>query len=122
MVHSSDVADAYVAAPLGEQQCAFSLAADPPVGMDTLADWFDARLIDIPEPVIRASLWAAWRAHTVPATPGPIDTVIGRWQSGWFADHVCCTYPAYRAFLDAIRPSLPTTDDLVHALRDVPRG
>jgi nucleoside-diphosphate-sugar epimerase len=76
VVHSSDVADAYVTATLGEQQGAFNLAADPPVGMNTLADLFDARLIDIPEPVIRAGLWAAWHAHAVPSTPGLFDTVM----------------------------------------------
>lgn len=31
------------------------------------------------------------------------------------------TYTTYRALPNDIRPSLPTTDDLVHALRDVPR-
>ncbi|WP_019749564.1 hypothetical protein [Rhodococcus erythropolis] len=61
---------------MGEQQGAFNLAADPPVGMNTLADLFDARLIDIPEPVIRAGLWAAWHAHAVPSTPGLFDTVM----------------------------------------------
>ena len=76
VVHSSDVADAYVAATLGEKQGAFNLAADPPVGMDALADLFDARLIDIPGPIIRASLSAEWSAHIVPATPGLFDTVM----------------------------------------------
>jgi predicted nuclease of restriction endonuclease-like (RecB) superfamily len=31
------------------------------------------------------------------------------------------TYTTYRALPDDIRPSLPTAEDLVHALRDVPR-
>lgn len=76
VLHSSDGAKAYVTAALGEHQGAFNLAADPPVTMETIAELLGARLLNVPQQLIRSGVWAAWHAHAVPATPGLFDTVM----------------------------------------------
>ncbi|WP_407801041.1 hypothetical protein, partial [Staphylococcus aureus] len=62
VLHSSDVAKAYATAAIGEQQGAFNLAADPPVTMETIAEVLGARLVNVPQQLIRSGVWAAWHA------------------------------------------------------------
>ncbi|MCQ4122516.1 NAD-dependent epimerase/dehydratase family protein [Rhodococcus tibetensis] len=76
ILHSTDVAAAFVRAVLRPVRGAFNIAADPPVDSAFLAELLGARQVSIPRPAIRGALWAAWHAHAVPASPGLLDTVL----------------------------------------------
>ncbi|MYR08188.1 NAD-dependent epimerase/dehydratase family protein [Gordonia sp. SID5947] len=76
VVHTDDVAAAYVAAALGSARGAFNLGSEPAVDSDFLADYCDARCVAVPSRLVTAVLGIAWRCRLVPATPGLFDTVM----------------------------------------------
>lgn len=65
VLHTSDVARAYVTAAIGGQHGAFDLAAEPPISMGEIAGLLGARPIHVPERAIRLGLSAAWQAHVI---------------------------------------------------------
>lgn len=123
VIHSADVASAYVAAALGPHAGAFNLAADPPVDMETVAELLGARLIDVPERMIRTGIRAAWYAHAIPATPGLFDTVMripkmdctrARLELGWLPTYT--PTEVLQEFFDGLRtgaggPTAPLASD-----------
>ncbi len=77
VVHSHDVATAFVAALHSRQRGPFNLAADPVVDSVLLARAFQARAVPVPGPVLRALTAASWRAHLQPTDPGWVDLALG---------------------------------------------
>jgi UDP-glucose 4-epimerase len=75
-VHANDLADAYRLAIVGDVRGAFNVAADPVIDGHVLADILDTRLVEVPHPLVRAGLAAAWHAHLVPADPALLDLVL----------------------------------------------
>jgi hypothetical protein len=65
-----------VLAIVGDARGAFDVATDPPIDGRTLAELLDTRLVEVPRPLDRAGLAAAWRAHLVPADPALLDLVL----------------------------------------------
>ena len=135
VLHASDVARAYVIAALGEQHGAFNLAAEPPISMEEIAELLGARLIDIPERLIRSGIRAAWQAHAIPATPGLFDTVMGvptmdcsraRTDLEWVPEHT--PSDVLREFFEGLRsgtggPTAPLEPDRpASRLREIATG
>ncbi len=75
-LHSSDAAEAYARAVLGDVSGAFNLAAEPVLDMPTLASHLNARVVRVPTRVVRQAVAAAWHAHLVPASPQLFDLVM----------------------------------------------
>ena len=78
LVHSEDVARAYVAAVTGRAHGAFNITTDEVVDPASLAVILGARWVRMPAAGLRAGLSAAYRARTTPArsTP-PLDPATG---------------------------------------------
>jgi UDP-glucose 4-epimerase len=72
-VHADDVARAYVAALLRPVRGAFNLAADPVVDAAVLGEVFEARPIELPPPVVRSALAAAFHLRLAPVEPGLLE-------------------------------------------------
>ena len=105
-VHADDVAEAYRLAVVGEARGPFNLAADPIVDAGVLGEVLGARTVEVPRPLVRAGLAAAWFAHLVPTDPNlldlfldlpQLDTTRARDQLGW---------TPRRSALDALRELL----------------
>jgi nucleoside-diphosphate-sugar epimerase len=76
-VHADDVAEAYrLAAVASDVRGAFNIVADPVIDGSALAELLETRLVELPRPLVRAGLAAAWRAHLVPADPALLDLVL----------------------------------------------
>jgi nucleoside-diphosphate-sugar epimerase len=91
-LHADDAAEAYRLALVRDVRGAFNIAAEPVVDAAALAKRLGARTVRVPTWAPRGVLHAAWRLHTVPATPWlfdlalsvPImDTTRARTQLGW---------------------------------------
>jgi UDP-glucose 4-epimerase len=74
-LHTDDVADAYVAAVLGDVSGAVNLAAESLDPTD-LAHLMGARWVPTPDRALRLALAAAFRAHIVPTEPGLLDLAL----------------------------------------------
>jgi nucleoside-diphosphate-sugar epimerase len=72
---TEDAAAAYRLAVVGDARGAFNLAADPVLDGSRLAAVLGARLVEVPPPVVRAALAAAWHLRLAPAEPGLFDLV-----------------------------------------------
>jgi UDP-glucose 4-epimerase len=75
-VHADDVADAYRRAVVGEARGPFNIAAAPMLDASALAALLGARPVTIPRAVVRAGLWAGFRAHLVPVQPTLLDLFL----------------------------------------------
>jgi UDP-glucose 4-epimerase len=98
-VHSSDVAEAYRLAVLGDARGAFNVAADPVLEPAELARLLGARRLPLPARLVRAKVALSWRAHLQPTEAGWFDlarfaplldaerarTELG-WQPAWRGD------------------------------------
>lgn len=91
-LHSSDAADAYRLAVLGDIRGPVNIAADPIVDGASLGDLLGARPVRMPKAPARAVLDVLWRLRLVPASPSlldlflslPImDTTRARVELGW---------------------------------------
>lgn len=91
-LHADDVADAYRRAVVEKVRGPFNIAADQVVTGEQMAQLLGARLVELPPDVVRASMWSAWQARLVPASPDlfdlarrlPImDTQRARTELGW---------------------------------------
>jgi nucleoside-diphosphate-sugar epimerase len=76
LVHSEDVARAYVAAATGTTQGAFNLTTDEVLDPAALAEILGARWARTPAGALRSGLSAAYRARTTPAAPELFDLVM----------------------------------------------
>lgn len=74
-LHTDDVADAYVAAVLGNVSGAVNLAAES-LGPEDLAHLMGARWVPAPDRALRFALAAAFLAHVVPTEPGLLDLAL----------------------------------------------
>lgn len=75
-LHSSDAAEAYRLAVVGNFRGAFNVAAEPVIDANVLAEILRTRSLAIPRPIVRAALAAAWNLHFVPAEPALLDLVL----------------------------------------------
>jgi UDP-glucose 4-epimerase len=94
VVHADDVAEAFVAAVLGEARGPFNVAADPVVDPAVLGRAVGARPVRLPTVAVRAAVRMAWRLRLHPTEPAwldlllavPImDTTRARRELGWAA-------------------------------------
>jgi nucleoside-diphosphate-sugar epimerase len=72
-VHTSDVAQAYRLAILGDVRGAFNIAAEPVLDPDELARALGARTLPVRRGVVRAAMALSWRLHLQPTPPGWLD-------------------------------------------------
>ncbi len=93
-LHTDDVADAYVAAVLGDVSGALNLAAES-LGPADLAELMGTRWVPVPPGPLRLGLAAAFLAHVVPTEPGLLDLALSvpmldagraRTELGWRPD------------------------------------
>ncbi len=75
-VHARDVARAFAAAALGDARGAFNVAADPVIDIPTLREVLGTRVVEVPRPLFRNALAAAWWLRAVPAAPDLLDLVL----------------------------------------------
>jgi UDP-glucose 4-epimerase len=77
-VHSDDVADLYARVVVQRAAGAFNAAADDLLTAPVLARVLDhGRLVELPPPLVRAALAAAWHSWLVPMSPGWVDMGMG---------------------------------------------
>lgn len=79
-LHSADAADAYRRAVVQDVHGPFNLAAEPVLRGAHLARVLGGpagRSIDVPRPLVRAAVAAAWHAHLIPADPALFDLFLG---------------------------------------------
>jgi nucleoside-diphosphate-sugar epimerase len=72
-LHADDAADAYRRAVIGSVRGPFNIAAEQIVTGQQVAQLLNARLVELPADVVRASMWGAWHAHLIPASPDLFD-------------------------------------------------
>ncbi len=75
-VHTSDVAEAYIAAALGRVRGPFNLAAEPVLDPDRLAQVMERPWRPLPEAALRFGLSAAFRARLAPVPPELFDLLM----------------------------------------------
>jgi len=76
VVHSSDVADAYVASVVREVSGAFNLMAEPPLAPPTVSALLGGRHVTAPPRMLRMAAAAAFHARAVPVHPGMLDLAL----------------------------------------------
>ena len=76
LVHTEDVARAYVAAVTGSVSGAFNITTDEVLDPVALGGLMDARWVRTPARVVRSALSAAYRARTTPAAPELFDLLM----------------------------------------------
>jgi nucleoside-diphosphate-sugar epimerase len=95
-VHSSDVAEAYRLATVGDARGAFNIAAEPVLDPQRLADLLGARPVPFHAGALRALASLSWRLRLQPTAPGWLDmaravplmdTARARSQLGWEPKH-----------------------------------
>jgi nucleoside-diphosphate-sugar epimerase len=95
-VHSTDVAEAYRLAIVGDVRGAFNIAAEPVLDPDTLAYGLGARKVPVPARLVRAGMATSWQLRLQPTPPGwldmglsvPVmDTTRAREMLGWEPRH-----------------------------------
>jgi nucleoside-diphosphate-sugar epimerase len=73
-VHTADVAEAYrLAATRSDARGAYNVAADPVLDRETLGRALGARVVDVPERVLRLAADLTWKARLQPSPPGWVD-------------------------------------------------
>ncbi|WP_406276307.1 hypothetical protein OH799_05195 [Nocardia sp. NBC_00881] len=75
-VHSHDIGHAYALAVTTDAHGPFNLAAEPVIDRSHLAELFDARVVAMPPPLVRAGLAVGWHARMLPAAPELFDAVM----------------------------------------------
>lgn len=76
-LHTSDAAEAYRLAVLGDASGPFNIAAPPVIDSRRLAELLGARVVGLPAGPVRAAVAAAWHLRLVPADPALLDLVLG---------------------------------------------
>jgi UDP-glucose 4-epimerase len=77
VVHTDDVAQAYVGAVVRDVRGAFNVATEPAVDPALLARLFSARLLPLGRRLARGTVEALWRMHLQPTSPGWLDLGLG---------------------------------------------
>lgn len=77
MVHTSDVANAFAMAALGDARGAFNVAAEPVIDTATVARLLGARPVPLPAGLARALMAASWRLRLQPSPPSWLDVALG---------------------------------------------
>jgi UDP-glucose 4-epimerase len=72
-VHTTDVAEAYRLAVLGDVRGAFNIAADPVLDAHALAGALDARAVPVPMSALRLGADLSWRLRLQPTPKGWVD-------------------------------------------------
>lgn len=72
-VHSSDVAEAYRLAALGDAHGAFNVAAEPVLDPAELARLLGARRLPLPPRLVRGAVALSWKVHLQPTEAGWFD-------------------------------------------------
>ena len=75
-LHTSDVAEAYRLAVVGDARGAFNLAGDPVIDNAVIAEVMAARIVELPRRVVRAAVAAGWHLRFVPADPSLLDLFL----------------------------------------------
>jgi nucleoside-diphosphate-sugar epimerase len=110
VLHAEDAGQAYRQAILQPVSGPFNLAAEPVVTIDSLAELFQARTVELPPGLIRAALAAGWHLRLVPASPELFDLAmhlpvmdIGRAhrELGWAPRHTAID--AVREFIEGLQ-------------------
>lgn len=96
VVHSHDLARAYVLAIIRPVTGAFNIAAEPVLDPPTLARLLGARTFPLPRRLARGLVDLTWRLHVQPTDPGWVDlgtlgplmdTARARRDLGWIPKH-----------------------------------
>ncbi|HEX2192828.1 MAG TPA: NAD-dependent epimerase/dehydratase family protein [Acidimicrobiales bacterium] len=91
-VHTTDVAEAYRLAVVGDVRGPFNIAAPPVLHGDELGRALSARPVPVPAPVLRAAADVSWRLRLQPTPAGWVDlalnvpvmdTTRARQELGW---------------------------------------
>jgi UDP-glucose 4-epimerase len=92
VVHTSDVAEAYRLAVVGDARGPFNIAADPVLDGEELGRLLGARPVPVPQKVLRVGADLTWRLHLQPTPAGWVDlafavpvmdTTRARRELGW---------------------------------------
>ena len=75
-VHTADVAEAYRLAATSDARGPFNIAADPILDPPTLGRVLGARLMPLPEGILRSAAWTSWRMHLQPSPEGWVDMAL----------------------------------------------
>ena len=95
-VHTTDVAQAYRLAVLGDVSGAFNIAAEPDLDTEGVAALLDARTFPVPARVVRGVADLTWRLRLQPTPPGWLDMALNvplmstdraRGELGWEPRH-----------------------------------
>ncbi|MEU6743892.1 NAD-dependent epimerase/dehydratase family protein [Streptosporangium sandarakinum] len=109
-VHGEDAGEAFRLAVTRPVSGAFNLAAEPVVEPSTLAGLLGARLLPVPDWVLRGTAAAAWYARLIPASPALVDMVLkmpvmdvtrARAELGWQPRHTAVD--ALRELFEGLR-------------------
>ncbi|MET9066650.1 NAD-dependent epimerase/dehydratase family protein [Streptosporangium sandarakinum] len=109
-VHGEDAGEAFRLAVTRPVSGAFNLAAEPVVEPSTLAELLGARLLPVPDWVLRGTAAAAWYARLIPASPALVDMVLkmpvmdvtrARTELGWQPRHTAVD--ALRELFEGLR-------------------
>ena len=77
-VHTSDIAQAYrLAVTNDEARGAYNIAADPVIGPSEFGAIVGARIVEVPDGVVRKTLELSWRARLQATAPGWLDMALG---------------------------------------------
>jgi UDP-glucose 4-epimerase len=92
VVHTDDVADAFVTAVVDDVHGAFNLAAAPVLSLDDVAKELGARTVPVPSTAVRGAVRAGWTARVQPIDVGwydlarrspLLDTTRAHQELGW---------------------------------------
>ena len=109
-VHSLDVGEAYRLAVVGDARGPFNVAADPVLDSQELARVLRARLVKVPQGVVRGATAVSWHLHLQPTPAGWVDlalsvplldTARARGELGWRPEHTATE--ALEELLDGVR-------------------
>jgi UDP-glucose 4-epimerase len=127
-VHTTDVADAYRRAVIGDARGAFNIAAEPVLDPGELGRLLGARPVPVPASVLRVGADLTWRLRLQPTPPGWVDMAVSapvldasraRRELGWSP-----VFSAHEALLELLRGLAEGAEGPTPALArgaDVPR-
>jgi nucleoside-diphosphate-sugar epimerase len=75
-VHTDDVADAYVRAATSDVRGPFNIAADDVLGAADVARALGTKALELPRPLVRTAMAAAWHGRVLPAAPELLDMAM----------------------------------------------
>ena len=121
-VHAEDLADAYAAALFNPVSGAFNIAAEPVIGPADLATVLETRVVEVPPPLMRTGMAAAFHARLVPAEPGLLELALSlptmatsraRSELGWSPRHSATD--ALAEFVSGLNPAVGGTTPPLNA-------